>query len=382
MFKQLFTLRNHKSSVTCISSVTFDEAYVVSGDKDGNITVWDTSIRRSKYNWKGHTDSILSILQWRNYLVTHGRDSSIKFWKFDNQKPEEILEIPINCLNFCNIDIYNDYVFTPATTNSNNFDCYKIDAQNLTISRIITDFNCYKLIHHDDIIEINANKNLNLRNDFGIIMKLQFLPDLNHLVVGFESGDLIVVKIDWNNDIDIFNKNDRLILNKDPRVLLIYHNNLHSPNPITCICFDNDLFTGSTTKKILKHDVAGNTCKIISLNHAGVLLIITMSNKILIIGFWNGLIEIRFDHNEPVVLSRPTPSETLLETPKANLKLSSMVLYKPQIISPSNNSYRNAIKSKRNMTSPVLFAGYEDGVVAAYYIDAGIDEPLSITEIE
>lgn len=369
---QLFTLRNHKASVTCIASFKLDEVFLVSGDKDGMVIVWDVAVRRNKYIWQGHTDSILSILQWNQYLITQARDSSVKIWNFGKNEPEEVLDIPINSLNFCNIAMFSNYLFTPATVDSNNFDCYKID-QDLTISRVIANFDCYKLVH-GDVIEINPDANA--RNDFGIIMKLHYVSD--YLIVAFESGDLVVLKVDWNNDVDKTSKNNRLILNKDPRVSLVYHNSTHSPNPVTCVSFNQTLFSGSTNKTILNHNIKDNTSQAITLNNAGVLQIIVLDNT-LIVGFWNGLIEIRYGTNEPYILSRSTPSESLLDTPKANIKLSSLFLYHPQAKPQTKNSYRNIIKSKRNINSPILFAGYEDGIIAAYSIPV---EPLTITEME
>lgn len=394
MDRQLFTLRSHKLAVSCISSFSIrSKTYIVSGDKDGVLTLWDIAIRRSLIVWKGHSESVLSILTFGDYLITHARDSSIKYWKFESvsAEPNEVLDIPVNSLNFCNIDGFNNYIFTAATTSSNNFDCYFIDPIDFSIKRVITNFNCYTLVNGQST------------KDYGIIMKMNYISTDSILIVAFESGDFVVVKIDWNSNVDLTKKGDRLILNKDPIITLLIHNSTHSPNPITAISYSEDLvYIGSTTRKIVKQS-KNSPPELIKTKHLGVLLMIPFKTSLLV-AYWNGLIEIiegnpikdpsnSDDHDDkskstltkvsktvstidnsaaikPVFISRSTPSETNLETPKANMKLSSLFLLKPQqnLNTYNKGHYKSLLRAKKHISSPILFAGYEDGIIAAYNI--------------
>ena len=45
--------------------------------------------------------------------------------------PENVV-IPVNALNYCNVDYSNHHLITPATTDSNNFDLY-LDIQAITL---------------------------------------------------------------------------------------------------------------------------------------------------------------------------------------------------------------------------------------------------------
>ena len=83
------------------------------------------------------------------------------------------LEIPCNALNFSNICIIYDLLITPASINSNNLDVYKID-KDWQITRLIFDFDVYKLVNKGEIIEEIGSSGTS-RNDFGIIMQMKII---------------------------------------------------------------------------------------------------------------------------------------------------------------------------------------------------------------
>jgi WD40 repeat protein len=372
MYKQLFTLKSHTQSVSSVASYHNGQWFIVSGDTDGNLVLWDLTTRRPIITWKGHDGNILSIKQWHNYIMTQSRDSSLKIWKISDNATKEMFQLPTNSLNFCNFETFQDYVFVPASVDSNNFDCYKINPSTFDFTRVISNFDPFSLLY-DEVVDSNG------RNNFGIIMKLAYIPTKNTLAVAFESGDLLALHIDWNQNEVVTTETtsatgskivDKLLINKDPTISLLYHNSSHSPNPITAMAIgDNSIISGSTNNKIIVHDIENGTFEIIKVGSSGIQSIAKLNTSFLI-GYWNGTIEARSDSNQLFTISRATPSVTNSETPKSAIKLTSLLLLVPEIIESQTTSYKQLVQSKRKSihNSPLLISGYEDGVIVVHSV--------------
>ena len=57
---------------------------ILTGDKDGVVTVWDLKTQSPIYVLKAHTD-VITQMKWiesKQLLVTCAKDKSIKVWKF------------------------------------------------------------------------------------------------------------------------------------------------------------------------------------------------------------------------------------------------------------------------------------------------------------
>ncbi|KAI5965363.1 ASA1 [Candida pseudojiufengensis] len=364
---RLFGLRSHQSPITYILPINSNTIYT--SDQNGFIIKWDLSIKRPILKWKAHNDSILTLINFQNkYLISHSRDSTIKIWL--NDKCE--FEFPSNSLNFSNILLYDDqYLITPATIDSNNLDIYRIQLDSDSewqLTRVVTNFSCYQLSNKNEIL--SDEDSMKGRKDFGIIMKFYLLNSI--IYIGFESGDIIGLKMILPDSKILRESNSTTIINKDLKLELVYHNSTHSPNPVISLSStDNYLVSGSTGKKLIIHK---SPIEILKFSNSGIQSILSFNNQ-LIIGFWNGLIEYG---NEIIERNLPQlKNEELTTTPtsdvplKTNIKLTFMSLLiveneSEEIEDDKKKKYSSMIK--RRQQNNILFVGYEDGSILAYAI--------------
>ncbi|RLV89085.1 ASTRA-associated protein 1 [Spathaspora sp. JA1] len=366
MLSQLFTLRGHSSSITCI--LPLSNTNIISGESTGDLTIWNINTRRSIKTWSAHTDSILTILELSNGdILSHSRDSNIRIWR----DSKEVFSMPVNSLNFSNVVLMSNYLITPATIDANNFDVYKLNQveRGYEITRVITNFKAYELVKQTTVTA---------RQDFGIIMKMLVVEDV--LYLGFESGDLLGLRIEFDTTPTIITKTSngtgklsqslkqsKTIINKDPKVTLVNHITIHIPNPIISLAYDTQIIAGSTTKKL---SLADNT---LTLNHPGIQTIIPTSNK-LVIGYWNGIIEMYSDNQCIFTKQRTLPQINVLQSNQGNtqqeiqplVKLTCMTTTVPP--TTTLTSYSSRFKSKLSQKQ-LLFVGYEDGTIYVYSID-------------
>lgn len=375
MLSTKFTLRSHKSSVAYIYQDPRTPFNLFTADSSGLIINWDLTIRRPKKSWQAHTDTILTISTIHNHLLTHSRDNTIKIW---DESYSCILEIPCNALNFSNICIIYDLLITPASINSNNLDVYKID-KDWQITRLISDFDVYKLVNKGEIIEEIGSSGTS-RNDFGIIMQMKIITtntttgenDSDYIIyVGFESGDIVGLQLVLPRARMLSttgNTNDKTLINQSAKFILQYHNSTHVPNPVICLLsLDSVLVSGSTTNKVIIHS---DPIEIMKMDHSGIQAIVNFKNDRLIFGYWNGYIQYG---DISINQSLPKLGNTEQEKSKLTKKLTFMTILNESnqetLQSPTGKSkYLALLKSKRNLVFPLLLAGYEDGSILAYNI--------------
>lgn len=341
---RVFALRAHKSPITYI--LPLSEDYILTSDQSGVIIKWNLPTKRPALTWTAHTDSVLTMLKWHLYIITHSRDSTIKIWLEDKLQ----YEFPVNALNFSNVVLFQDrYLITPATTDSNNIDIYRLNDGPISITREVANFSPYDLVHNLKFDDIQGRK------DFGIIMKM-FIID-NVLYIGFESGDIIGLNITLPQPSITQSVTSTLIINKDVKLRLQYHNSSHVPNPIISLAAMNStLVSGSTGKKVITHSDPIKVCK---LNESGIQSIVPHGEH-LIVGFWNGIIEL-----ENEIIQRSLPHLDAEEM-KTTVKLSYMcMLPKPE--SRDVQKYSTLIRRKKYRD--LLLVGYEDGTVVGYTVN-------------
>lgn len=414
---ELCTLRGHLNDITCTEPYYIGgRVSLVSADSNGWIIWWDINTRRPNCVWKGHDSNIVTIRQICNgLLLTHSKDSDIKVWDVKNFKcgsrempaekynnvqyfstdrdgekdnnilKNELLEafplpenvvIPVNALNYCNVDYSNHHLITPATTDSNNFDLYLIFKPshrtdesleaNLNLKRIAANVDSWKL-YKKTITQLNkeqgvefeiGNENDILKRDkFGIMMKVLFVRD-DIFYIGYESGHLIGYHIDFsgatNNDNEgtkldsvkpdknvsglaglLGNKTksfDKTIINRDPHIKIIYMNDSCSPNPIISLVYDNKenkIICGSTGKQLTFHKIPeefsqfnnAKDCERYNLRHSGIQSV-SSNNSLLVVGFWDGLIKgYDRDLNEVFKYCKRLPRIDVLESNSGQLQL-------------------------------------------------------------
>lgn len=424
--QQIFSLRSHENSISNIEEVfLWNKHCLISSDTKGWIIIWNINAKRPIRKWQAHDETILTLtLISTNTLLTHGRDASLKIWDISvehaESSPPELFFLPINTLNFCNVQYFNDFLITPASVDSNNFDIYKITNPEYEFKRVLANFSPFDL-YSKNKTEINS-PNEQGRNDFGIIMKLVYVEHSNQLFLGFESGQIIGLNINLNPDATLVDKtteayskktpskygglsslidktSSRTLINKEPRVNLIYSDSSHIPNPITSLVHlkDNILISGSTNKQVIVHhyqmhsiDSSDAHLDVKKVAHSGIQSIVAdEKTDTIFIGHWNGVIEgVDYKSNKKKLdsqfeLKRDLPHLITTSTnssggdtntiAKEAVKLTSLALLiereNTQVTTTKKKSYKDLVKARSayiGNDNRLLFAGYEDGAVVAY----------------
>lgn len=430
---QLWSLRGHFNSITNIQ--TFRNDQVITADENGWIIIWNLLNHRPRGCWKGHDNSIISMkVLPQDYLFTHSKDGEVRFWLINDFELEKVSKdlpdvsfntinmlqtkefqtlltkypqpsfdsIPVNNLNYCNIDfnVATNLLVTPATLDANNFDIYRVNYEKeFNLSRLVQNFDPWPLVKKltlaqefgtdpngaEDIEEVNETK----RDGLGIMMKIKFITT-DVFFVGYESGHILGFRLQdpqysSTNTSTKYSK-DRLIINKDMKVTLIYVNEFHTPNPIlTMEYFNSTLMVGATLKVLSVHNIdkyvngdlspaVDSNINTFNLKYAGIQSIQFHDNKY-IIGFWNGMIK-TFDltfnqvHRFHLKLPNLAPLESneanTQKNIESNVKLS---VLKSINVSSENQPQRSKYKLmviRKKLKGSLLMAGYNDGKLLAF----------------
>lgn len=246
--------------------------------------MWNLATKRPRALWKAHDGYILTLKATSMGLLSHGRDSNIRIWdlspdsiKFCSSETSKMdkevtiprfEEIPVNALNFCNVDLWEmkntseeitALLATTASVNSDNFDVYKVtkSKRDLSVLRIIENFSV-KSVEPEKypIEEVNSPElALSLRGH-GIVMRLLFAAE-NTLFVAYESGAVFGLKLVLRLR-ESLKKSDRLIVNNDVKVVPIMAVLGRSLQPVLALEYDGNgtLYCGSASKKLLQIDIS------------------------------------------------------------------------------------------------------------------------------
>lgn len=430
-----FSLRGHRAPISCIS--TYD-AIVASGDRDGWIVLWDVTSRRPRALWKAHDGNINTLKKTPEGLLSHGRDNCVRIWSVEQHDLEQCsrdpsqlsdptgrlhsppnLEIPVNSLNFCDVDYCNGLLATPASQDSNNFDIYKISTQ-FSLQRIVTNYS-----YGTSAVSSTAS-----RGDDGIIMRLLFANE-NLLLVGYESGAVRGFSLKTESA-ERTSANEKLIINKDTRLKCVLDSEGHKPLPVlSMVISDGILYTGSASKKLLVYNLQNlidqsggvarhrppsakaamvsseasfpkskgglsallanatpNVPKLeelteeeeptastpeesINLRHYGIQSLAVTHNT-LVAGFWDGVIKgYNKQFEEQLRLERPeeaiTAEEDEKEVAKPSKKSLCLGVWQPQPLSEELGR-KALIRRKKTPTDCLLLIGYGDGLISGMSI--------------
>lgn len=369
MFKYpAYTLRGHKSSVTTervvynVGSEFREKPYLISGDEDGFIIVWDLTVRRPLLSFHPHTSQVISIRQLPNGLVlTHGRDHYIKVFElFQHGKEELVYEIPVNSLNFNNIDTFEYYLITSNTMDSNSFDVYDIGFLQDESKQFTRVFNCidlFKMVKDDGVYKFNEFKIQNEDNKFGIIMRLLWV-DSNRVYIGYESGHVISVSLDLGaQSIEVLNVS-----------------NVHFPDPVLALRYDshtNTVISSSIKPKIGIHTSTGSSVIKLS-DKFGKLSDIEFLNSNIVLSSWNGFIKvfnqqfeelINFKKAKPIVSANLNTVGNMEEPKPEALKPNCLAVYAKQAVEIKGIARRRDVQL---CGSNLLAIGFNDGTIMVY----------------
>ncbi|CCH42187.1 putative WD repeat-containing protein [Wickerhamomyces ciferrii] len=318
------TLRGHTSSITAsefvrvpistrAKTITLKEQhnkttlkpFLLSADDSGKLILWDLTILRPLKTVQGHNTQVLTIRQlgikdneidsrYFGLVLTHGRDHTIKFWKIFDESGvisfDLVYELPVNALNFSNVDIIDDIIVTPNTQNSNTFDIYDISflshekVDDSRLKRLFEAVDVYKTAVERDYSkfeEFNIKRDemdddVNRTDKFGIIMKLLFITK-ELLFIGYESGHVAQIRL--NRDSKTF------------EIINIEHQ--HYPNPVLSLTFDkihNVVLSTSIGSNIVIHSLEKKDAVDVKLSKFGKISGVAVVHDKYIISSWNGYI--------------------------------------------------------------------------------------------
>lgn len=404
------TLRGHQTSVTALEFFHVPNTYtaenqlltttILSGDESGTIVWWDLITRRPIVKWKAHDNNILSIkqlgLRWEllkhdengkkdclvprlgqffGMLITHSRDNTLKIWnlaqyvdsitakrdsalqktvegKFEVEaedgyaKLEPVHSEPINSLNFCNVDVFDNKFCSLNKVNGDYFDINEIKYDEAT-EKYYLDPQYQgidpKILLKNTTINYNNKEEKKELQKLGIIMKLLWISETS-LYIGFESGHIISVNIPLNkksltflddskiqqleNMLDGDNLKQHFLNAADGNTEAIAHllygdtssksgidvisiTSCHYPNPVLDLKYDaksGTLFSSSTGAELVNHNIAGSekqktsnpkrkitvnadSNKIVDLKSIGISSMDVRIDDLVAITFWNGQVK-------------------------------------------------------------------------------------------
>ncbi|OBA18962.1 WD40 repeat-like protein [Metschnikowia bicuspidata var. bicuspidata NRRL YB-4993] len=403
-----FSLRAHKAPLTCL---TCHQDKLVSSDRDGFIIIWNLTSRRPMALWRAHDGHILTLKLSPMGLISHGRDSMIRIWdlsleylktcsenmsdiaalgaKLNPLLPQPIhAEIPVNALNFCNVDFCDGMMITPATVDSDNFDIYEVsDPFGLfNFKRVLQNISPLSLLRSEHLIEeIGASQHQDKRGGNGVIMRTLFV-ERSLFFVGYESGAIYGFSIEQNNH-DKASVKERSIIFKDCNLSIVFSLHEHNPLPILSLVLNSatsELYTGSASKKLICYNVRNlldikfkqdeNTSNFTphNLRHYGIQCI-QITNKMILTGFWDGVIKgFTNDFEEATRLERKEESirpEHDGEISKPAKKSICMEIWAPCFQNSSVscfNGRKNTLRRAATGKDTLLFVGYGDGLITAF----------------
>lgn len=416
MVTRQFSLRGHKAPIAGFLDTSHG---LVSADRDGWVVVWSLVTKRPLGFWKAHDGQIITLINTPHGLLTHGRDSAIRFWNTEGLAVETDLaymgrdglpkpkyeEIPVNALNFCNVDYIDGRLATASTTDSENFDIYELAApgEPWGLSRVVQGFSV-------GTGAVDETK----RDGQGIIMKLRFVGR-SLLFVGYELGTVKGFRLTDESKSTAL-ATELLVLNKDLKVTEVFSYNGHSPQPVLSIEYAGEkLYTGSASKKLIvvsigellkerssepvkvknepsvkpssglglllgrpKIEVLDDfepvDCEITTFNlrHAGILNI-QIGEEVHLI-FWDGVLKSYTKDLKEISRSERGVERIKVETEqtevaKPTTKALCAYLYHPPQASPKQASRKELLRLRRAKHEVLLFVGYGDNLISAFTID-------------
>lgn len=388
-----FSLRGHSLQVSCC---LFFDNFLVSADSEGYVFWWDLNLKRPKWSWRAHDSHILLLdyVEKFNVLLTHSRDSSIRFWDLSNKGETNcppFKELPVNSLNFCNVSLISSrYLLTPSTVDSDNFDVYDINlattSESLDFTRLMHNVSPWDLyIKSLKTLPVPLDDDLSKRDKFGIMMRTLWV-DESTFYVAYESGHILGFSMEHPSsklsNMEKGNTKSTSLLNKGPIVRVFHISEELKPNPvISLIRRGNSVIAGSASKLIQILDIPSSratltedSTDLILLKYSGLSQISLLQPNIIVVGFWNGIVKGFSANQELDEVFKIEKSLPMIDTNDENqtqrLKISSISckgsLNKDTSVI-SGKSQKDLLRSRRDVSNKILMAvGYESGLINTY----------------
>lgn len=194
-------LRLHSAQLAALS-FSKDNERLYSGDIQGLVVATSTRTMRAIASWKAHSDGILGVEEWQDYVITHGRDNKLHLWARPEEAttmvdaatttalsaPNLLKSMDVNALNFCRFSLAahpgaNDaLVALPNLIDSSVADVWSLPSGDRLHAAIGSNPD-----HHGHAR--GAESEEHGRGDTGIIMSLHLYQRNGlQLVTAFESG--------------------------------------------------------------------------------------------------------------------------------------------------------------------------------------------------
>lgn len=393
-----FSLRGHSLQVTC--SIYLDSSFI-SADASGYVFWWDLNLKRPKRQWKAHESHVLLLIYVKEFdiLLTHSRDSSIRFW-FLSETDEKssnppFKELPVNSLNFCNVSLISSrYLLTPSTVDSDNFDIYDLNladsSSSLNFTRLVHNANPWELyLKAMKTLPIPLDDDISKRDKFGIMMRTVWV-DEHTFYVAYESGHVIGYNIEYLTskltNLERGSTNSTSLLNKGPKINVFHISDKLKPSPIISLTYEksnNRIITGSASKSIQILEIPSSHQSLtedenilILLKYSGLSQISMLEPDTIVVGFWNGIVKGYQSHlklDEVFKLEKNLPMiDVNDESQSQRLKLSSIsckgaIKEETGAVAVVAPSQKDLLRSKRNVSNKILMAiGYENGLINMY----------------
>ncbi|GAA5853863.1 hypothetical protein JCM8547_007478 [Rhodosporidiobolus lusitaniae] len=132
-----YILRHHAHPVAVLTASSCNR-FLLSGDTEGHVALWDLQTFRVRRSWKAHEGGLLGVEEWKGKeggggVLTQGRDNSLNLFRFSpspssstsssssapspstsstepsssafSATPEKAWSMPINAMNFCRMSV-------------------------------------------------------------------------------------------------------------------------------------------------------------------------------------------------------------------------------------------------------------------------------------
>ncbi|ODQ80336.1 hypothetical protein BABINDRAFT_166674 [Babjeviella inositovora NRRL Y-12698] len=431
-FEKLATLRGHNSDIT--TSLYFHvpnpngrlTPTLVTGDSTGWLVWWDLAIRRPIGVWRAHDKTIITIKQLGvglselgevaisgdsyGILVTHGKDGEVRLWslltkaagmneqpsydfvKLSKTFPPEpdspaikdsalsvasrpyYISIPVNTLNFCNVDVAGGLLVTPSTVDSDKFDVYRLPSELNRFNRLVRLADPFQLLQANPKsfnVSIPSNSE---RGNFGSLMRIIVNESL--LFVGFESGHVMGIHI------PVLSGNQSA---NETEMHVVHLSDYHVPNPVISMrCENGNLISGSAGRtievvEVAKMTVSPNEAFRFKTSKRGANDLSLRDDGLLAVTGWDGCTRLYrrsgmdakaleagcFSKRNPLVTATHHTQNSDNKPAPQNVKARTVALTATRSRKSDVVPVRRRFRAEK--TPEYMCIGYEDGTVEVYY---------------
>ncbi|KAF5327014.1 hypothetical protein D9619_004885 [Psilocybe cf. subviscida] len=200
----LHLLRSHSSAITALACSS-DNERIYSADASGKVVITSTRSLRAIAAWNAHTDSILGVEEWNQFIVTHGRDNKLHMWQRIEELPlsariggsADLLSLPtptllcsmdVNALNFCRfsllqgVDDSRALVAIPNLVDSSTADVWALPSKDRLHAAI-----------GQEIQKPLFSADPGGRNTSGIVMSMHLYQSVSlNILMAYENGSVVL----------------------------------------------------------------------------------------------------------------------------------------------------------------------------------------------